>query len=430
MALSHQRKRNILMVFFLVGLFFPITAFAQTGLYSPYVPIPAYTRGGTEELPGIRLGILRFHPNFGVTQGYTDNVFLEYKDEKDSYWATFSPGLKMITPIGRHTFEASYRADIMRYANFGDLLNTVDHTVNTALTLDFAGGLGAKLAYDYKRSSIPPYYILDERKYYHGHSVTTNIFYAFADRYRAELNYRHDSMDFKKDYIWFPYGVPYIQSDSYKKDDVSTILYYRFLPKTSVLFEFGYYNLNNIDPTGPSTDSKNYRVWVGLHWKPGAKLAGTLKGGYIARRYDEKVGGHDIDDFGLHCDLTYDFSPFDHFVLRAYREVLDTYVTTKTNPYYGSNYIHTGFDLTYRHDFTYKLSSSLRGLYNNDNFTETGVYERERTDNRGGFGASIDYKIRTWLTCNLSYLYINNDSNFEWEDYRENRLMLFIATSY
>jgi len=72
----------------------------------------------------------------------------------------------------------------------------------------------------------------------------------------------------------------------------------------------------------------------------------------------------------------------------------------------------------------------LRGLYNNDNFTEIGIYEKERTDNRAGFGASIDYKIRRWLTCNLSYFYINNDSNFDIEDYRENRFMLFIATSY
>jgi len=438
MVLTWQRKKIFIIGLLLLGLFLPITAFAQIGLsglynpYAPYVPIPSYPQVGPEGLGGIRVGILKFHPNFGVTQGYTDNVFLEYKDEKDSYFAIFSPGLKMIAPIGRHIFEASYRADIMRYANFGDLLNTIDHTVNTALTLDFAGGLGAKLAYDYKRSSIPPYYTLDERKYYHGHSVTTNIFYAFANRYKAELNYKHDSMDFKKDYIWFPQGVPFIQSDSYKKDDVSTILSYRFLPKTSVLFEFGYYNLDNVDPSGPSTDSKNYRVWVGLHWKPGAKLAGTLKGGYIARRYDEKAGGHDIDDFGLHCDLTYDLSLFDHFVLRAYREVWDTYVTTKTSPYYGSNFIHTGFDLTYRHNFTYKLSSSLRGLYNNDNFTETGVYGagKERTDNRVGFGASIDYKIRRWLTCNLSYFYINNDSNFDIEDYRENRFMLFIATSY
>jgi len=85
MSLSHQSKRSIF-IGFLLGLFFPIVAFGEVG---------------TKELAGIRLGILRFHPNFGVTQGYTDNAFLEHKNEKDSYWATFSPGLKMITPIGR-----------------------------------------------------------------------------------------------------------------------------------------------------------------------------------------------------------------------------------------------------------------------------------------------------------------------------------------
>ena len=87
MALIHQKKRSIFIIgLLLLGLFSPIVAFGEVG---------------TKELSGIRLGMLRFHPNFGVTQGYTDNVFLEHKNEKDSYWATFSPGLKMITPIGR-----------------------------------------------------------------------------------------------------------------------------------------------------------------------------------------------------------------------------------------------------------------------------------------------------------------------------------------
>jgi len=408
-------------------------------LFGIFLSIGTLAQAEVKEIPGnIKVGALEFHPGFAVKHEYTDNVFLEYKDERDSYLATLSPGLGIILPLGRHLLKAEYRADIMRYANFGSLLDTVDHSVNTLLNLDFPGGLGASLAYDYKRSSIPPYSIKEERKYFHDNNITTNVFYRFADRYKIELNYRHESRDFKKYMIWYPLinGVPtpFLQSDSYKKDDVSTALYYRILPKTLILFEFGYYHLNNVDPMGPSTDSKNYRVWFGLRWRPGGKLVGTIKGGYIARRYDVREGGHDIDDFGLFCDITYDFSPFDHFVLKGYREVAETYVSTKTTPYYGSNYIHSGFDLTYRHDFTRKLSGDLHVLYNNDNFTEkeTRIFAtgKERQDNRGGFGTSIDYQIREWLLCKLSYTYINNDSNFDVEDYRENRLMFFIATSF
>ena len=408
----------MLVLFFLFGFFLPVAASAQEQ---------------SKEAPGhIKIGNLKFYPSFAVHTGYTDNVFLEAEDEKGSYLAIFSPGVGMELPAGRHLFQAQYRADIIRYSRFKDQLDRVDHTLNTLLKLDFPTGLDVNLGYNFMRRRIPAYLEEEEKKRYDDNIVTAAVFYHFADRYKLEFNYNHKDRNFKEDFYWQPSWstIPLKQSDSYKKDAVSSTLYYRFLPKTSVLFELGYYRLNNNDPTGTSTDNDNYRTWLGFHWKPSAKLAGTLKGGYIARRYDKKAGGHNIDNFGLSCDLTYNYSSYNHFILKGYREVLGTYLGTKTTPYYGSNYIHSGFKLTYNHDFTYKLSGAVHALYNNDKFTQKGEESKKREDNRGGVGVSADYQMRKGLFCRLAYTYLNNNSNFNVEDYKENKILFLVVASF
>lgn len=408
----------ILVVFFLFVFFLPVATFAQE-------------QG--EKAPGhIKAGNLIFYPSFAVYTGYTDNVFLEAEDEESSYLAIFSPGIGIELPARRHLLQAQYRADIIRYSKFKDQLNRVDHTLDTLLKLDFPMGLDVNLGYNFMRKSIPAYSEEEEKKRYDDNIVTATVLYNFADRYKLELNCSHKDRDFKEDFYWQPSWsvIPIKQSDSYKKDAVSSTLYYRFLPKTSILFELGYYRMDNNDPTGPSTDNDNYRTWLGFHWKPAAKLAGTLKGGYIARRYDKEAGGHNVDDFGLSCDLTYNYNQFNRFILKAYREVLGTYLSTKTTPYYGSNYIHSGFKLSYSHDFTYKLSGALHALYNNDKFTQKGEEYKKREDNRGGGGVSIDYQMREGLFCRLAYAYLNNNSNFNVEDYKENKISFLIVASF
>ncbi len=403
-----------------------------------YIIFP-YVVSAQEKLPGnIRFGPVMVHPGFDLKEEYTDNVFLESRNPADDWITTISPGLILQLPFGpakeeagvrkaSYLLQVQYRADIIKYLHH-DWIDDVDHLVAGLLNLDFPGGLEFTMDQRYYIGFIPPYTKEEPKKDYTESDTIATVSYRFAGRYKAELSYKHEVKDFEKPMMWDYYGKE--ESDNYYRDEVAATLYYRFLPKTSVLFEYGYYQVNNEDWVGPSTDNTNQRVWVGLSWEPGAKITGTLKGGFTAIRFDDKKGGNDEDNLGVKCELTYEFSPYNRLTLEGHREILQTYLTTKTTPDYGSTYVSSGINFGFRHNFTPKINGSVEGVYENLDFKETGIYDKERQDNRYGGGVSTEYKIQDWLLFGLRYNYIYNNSNFAEQKYKENRVMFRMATVF
>ena len=384
--------------------------------------------------PDIRLGPVRAYPGLTIKGDWTDNYFL-YKygevEERDEWITTISPGLLLQLPMRRHMLQLEYRADYFAHAEY-TYADVAEHFVGGFLNLDFPGGLKIKAGHEYRITSYPPLWYIDPehrdpRHKYRSNKPNGTISYRFADRYEVAVSYYYQNARFK---------IARDQVDDYGKHDVAFTLFYRILPKTWILVEAGYYRVSRPRPfilepiITADRDSDNYRAWLGLRWEPGAKLVGTIKGGYIARRYDEKGGGEDEDNFGLRCELDYHLTPYDQITLTAFREVLETYITTMASPYFGSSYISSGFDLDLKHRFTYKLSGSLRAHYTNENYHEAylGMGE-ERMDNRYIFGGSIDYQIQDWLSCGLGYHYLNNDCNYDWQEYDENRVMLYLSAT-
>lgn len=383
--------------------------------------------------PDIRLGPVRAYPGLTIKGDYTDNYFLYEREERDEWITTITPELLLQLPMRRHMLQLEYRTDYFAHAKY-TYADVAEHFVGGFLNLDFPGGLKIKAGHEYRITSYPPLYyskdprLRDPRHKYRSNKPNGTISYRFADRYEVEVSYYYQNAHFK---------IERDRVDDYGKHDVAFTLFYRILPKTWILAEAGYYRMNRPTPLilkpiiTADRDSDNYRAWLGLRWEPGAKLVGTIKGGYIARRYDDKEGGKDEDNFGLRCELEYYLTPYDQITLTASREVLETYITTMASPYFGSSYISSGFDLDLKHRFTYKISGSLRAHYTNDNYHEAYYLGGpERMDNRYIFGGSIDYQIQDWLSCGLGYHYLNNDSNYDWQEYDENRVMLYISASF
>jgi hypothetical protein len=402
-----------------------------------YIIFP-YVVSAQEKLPGnIKIGPVLVHPGFDLQEEYTDNVFSEPKNPEYDWITTISPSLLLQLPFGpakeeagvrkaRHLLQVQYRAAITQYVHH-EWIDDVDHLADGLLNLDFPGGLEFTMAQRYYLSFIPPYTKEEQKKDYTESDTLATVSYRFASRYKAELSYKHEVKDFEKPMMWYYHGEWKEESDDYSRDEVAATLYYRFLPKTSVLFEYGYYRVNNEDWVGPSTDNTNQRVWVGLSWEPGAKITGTLKGGFITKSFDDKEGGSDEDNLGVQCELTYELSPYNRLILVGHREILQTYLTTKTTPNYGSTYVSSGINLGFRHNFTPKINGSAEGVYENLDFKGMGIYNKERQDNRYGGGVSIEYNIQNWLLLGLRYNYIYNNSNFPEQKYKENRTMFRVA---
>jgi hypothetical protein len=396
----------------MIGLCLVVTlVFAPTGVSS-------------QELEGgVELGPWKVRPSLSVKEQHTDNVFLESGDEKDDWITTVTPGLDFELPFWDHLFQLAYRADLIYYADY-DEYDTDDHLASALLKFDFPVGVQVKCADEFISSSTPPDWEDDVRNDFYYNSASLEASYGISELYKVQLKYTNRF----KDYESMPYGPGHKMEydpelDNFTENDVSATFFYQFSPLTSLLLEYGFSHINNEDKGLASTDSDSQRFWAGVKWEATALVSGTIKGGYYERDYEVP---DDWSGFALLGDLTYRMTPFTTFTLALSREAKETSVTAEEGAY-GTYYISTGGRLSVTHLFPNRLSASAHISYRNDDYREKGYVGIKREDDRIGAGCGIDYAIQDWLGCGLSFAFVDNDSNFEFEDYRENRVTAHIT---
>lgn len=387
------------------------------------IPAPGFP-AEPSDLPGnLRVGPIRVHPGMSITQEYNDNLFREPSHEKGAAVTTVSPGVVLQLPFRRHFLELDYHADIIEAARYNSQYDTDSHFLNALLTLDF-NRLNIQAGNDWASDSTPPDSKNDIRNNYFRNMAFAEASYQLPGRYRFRTFYRNEYRSF--DSFHKP-GQFDPRLDDYMLNDVGANLFYRFLPLTSALVEYGFTHTNNRDMGLPSTDSDAHRIWLGLSWEPTAKITGSLKGGYVTRNYDGPAD--DWDGFGMEGDVRYKLTPRYTITFNGFRRILETSVTQEEGVY-GTYYVSTGGTLGLDRAFTPKLSATIDVAYFYNDYRERGLIGKKRSDDLWGFGCGATYQIQKWLETTLKYTLWDNDSNISAEDYTENRIMGTVAVIF
>jgi hypothetical protein len=365
------------------------------------------------DMPGnIHVGQLDIHPLLNVKEEYNDNIYDEDSGETGTAITTISPGIVFVLPFQRHLLQIDYQADIIRPSRHQNY-KTDNHFAHLSLALDF-NRLNILICDNWARDSVAPDSKEDIRNDYYENIFLLETYYKLANRYKIKGFYSNEIRNFN---MFHKSWQPNPELDNYIENEVGFDLFYRFLPLTSVLVEYAYTNRNNDDKGLPSTDSDSQRLWLGLTWEATAKITGTIKGGYVYRNYDGDID--DFNGFGMKGDIKYKLTSYTTYGLEGFRRVVDTSVTQEESAY-GADYISTGGTLSLDHKLTYKISANAHVSYVNDDYREKGICGKKREDDRIGFGVGVNYQVQDWLGCEASYSYVDNDSNFEREDYQTN----------
>lgn len=438
---------------------------------------------GQDELGprGIKLGPLRVFPGLGVGWEQTDNLFYDDKgSEKSDLLSTLTPGVQLKLPLRRHSLQLSYGSNWIPFNRF-DNYTGADHSAGASADFHFPGGLDLALNHRFSAASSPPGSVLDHRSDFQLNTSSAEASYAMGHRLKMVLNYTSTDQDFKP-------GAD--EEDSYRENGIWANLVYRISPKTSILLEPGLSRRGNFDRWGPwvdkdekgnplkdekgkplsrrvfpDSDNDNFRLFLGLQWAATAKLSGTLKGGYILKKFEdgrfqekqekEEAGekswfrsgnsSKDAKDFGYSIDLTYKLSHATLVGLKGSRKIVETTVTTfiggeeaekgsgedkdkirKANAAFGTHYTATDLALNVKHRFGYKTTGSFDfGLESND-YPSKGIFDKKRKDFRLGIGVGFNYRFQRWLVWSVNYRYSLNDSNIkdkagrDIEDYQVN----------
>lgn len=379
----------------------------------------------------LKAGPVEVHPFLGLSETYSDNIYQNYGGfpAAADFITTLNPGLHLVLPLRSHRLQAGYQARVYRYADNPE----TDYTAQRAegrFSFDFPGGLNGNLSYTFLDDQIPRRAtenpaVPETQDPYRAKPFQVNDFnararYQFADLWAAETYYNLYDYDYKN---------PDDDYGTLRRNLFGATLYYRLVPRVKALVDYNFALVNY--PFNEVNDNANQSAYLGLDFDATAKISGFFKIGWTQKKYDQNLPTrkNDVSTSSLLADLKYALSEADLFQLtagRALKEDVDTYTT------YTSNTLA----LTYRHPLAWNEKITLvSGLgfrtlqFDGATFDADGVL-KIRDDRQWSLGVGFDYALQKWLSVELKYSHVTNNSNFINYNYVENRVWLNVLVAF
>jgi len=376
---------KFLFLFIILVLFLPATAFSAGNLH---------------------FGALEIHPYVSVKETYNDNIFAVAKDTTSDWITTITPGIKLALPYRRHLFTAEYNAVIDRYSS-NSSENTTDHNAKVLADFKIGSLFGLTLSDTYTKGHEPRASSTSGQiEKFEKNAAAVTATYQLADRSKIQMDYTRTKWNF-------------MLSDfrSRNEDLVAAYFYYRFLPKTSVFVEYDWKNVV-YDQKVNGLDNRVHSGFLGLTWEMTASTRGTVKGGYLQKRFDA-ADKENLGTWGASADIIHAFSDYSSLKIIALREVNES---SAQGTYY---FITTGAYAEYTHKLTYKLSAVAKASYGVDDYSNAiGSATEARYDKTFLGGVGLKYQMQDWLEFVLGYDYRNRNSNLPVNDLRQNTYSL------
>jgi hypothetical protein len=223
---------------------------------------------------------VRLTPYFEGDGVYRSNIYLTPNNKLSDYIFVLTPGLRAEVPLaGKNRLSLGYLGTGYVYTTHG-ANSHYDQNVNSDLELHLKSGWYVRFGNTLRVAAEERNSEFSSSRRYLRNTPYATISYAFADRWKAEVNYQFDTLDFFK-------SVDKV--NNYNAQAVGTTLYYRFLPKTSALVQYVFTYRGF--PNTPFDNTTNHSPMVGLTWAPTAKLSGTMKYGYTFDQYQTSMSG-------------------------------------------------------------------------------------------------------------------------------------------
>ncbi len=378
-------------------------------------PNPGYSQGN------IQAGPFRVHPFLELSGEWNDNIVLAPRDEtKDFIWI-ISPGIFVDLPARQYSLRLAYRADILRYKD-EDQLNTTHHTLQGEARVNFTGGLSLSASDEFKRTTeftgfpVPE---LTERIDRNQNLLKAGAEYTVRERIGLALDYSHFWVDYRDE--------PIFDELDRMDQQIGVTLFFRVLPKTSILGEYDYQWIRyDQDAVARDRDSNSNKFKVGLKGDLTEKTTLIGKVGYEFKNYDNPAR----DDWrGLIVELEAIYKYQEPSQLRLFGARANFESTFEGNNFFVATY--GGVEV--RHQLRPRLLLVLTGLIGSNDYPESttvGTETKERLDRFYQVSAALRYQIRQWLAVEGAYDHLVRDSNFADFDYTNNRVRTTVSLTF
>ncbi|MFA6281861.1 MAG: outer membrane beta-barrel protein [Candidatus Omnitrophota bacterium] len=392
---------------FLALISFTATAHAQ--LYQPeaisqeFKPAGIVLGDDINKENNLKLGPASIKAALTIEEQFDSNIFLTAGDKISDYINIVRPKIFMDLPFGldgRHSLQALYYADLATFADHSNQ-NFQNQYATELLNFKLPFGYLAFRDYFAKTSDRAGTEFTNRIKRLDNQADA--FFGVEFNKLAEELNYTNFLRTFNDD--------SYNNFDYYENIYTSST-YYQLFPKTKVLME---YNYGQIDYLKDSSRDGNYnQIRMGLKGDITGKIIGVAKVGYQTREYDaggQKGFNHFVSEMGL----------ISNFSERTKLKL--TYIDTAIESVYENNNYYNNQSFQLRLDQGISDRFTLIGLLGVDRNlypeeSPTFFKKREDTILTGGIG--LEYQAKDWIKAGIRYQYAEDISNIDNQDYNDN----------
>ncbi len=376
---------------------------------------PAWSQGIPE---GIRVGDFRVHPSLELSTEWNDNVNLTPRDETEDFLYMISPGISVALPGRQYALLLGYRADFLRYREQNQL-NETHHSLVADAKAAFPGGLTFVASDSFKRTSdfagfpVPE---LTQRVDRNENTFKVGAEYPLGQRIALGLDYN---------FFWVDY-LPHDFDNLDRQEHLAGFtLFYRILPKTSILGEYNYQAIRyRLDDVAQDRDSDANKFKVGIKGDVTAKTTLLAKIGWESRDY-KNPEREDFEGLTVEVEALYTYREASQLRLYGGRGPIESLFA-------GRNfYVATYGGVEVRHQLRPRWLVRITGLVGVNDYPEpVDPSTEKRFDRFYNASLALRYQIQRWLGVELGYTYLVLNSNFADSEYTNNRIKGSILVAF
>lgn len=358
------------------------------------------------------------HGAFKASETIDTNIFLANTDRRVDSITVLSPSLGLEVPAHNSIFCADYQTDIFMYG-----VNREQNYVNQRLR-----GLAEIVFADFYKFNVTDTFRIFTDRAANENSLrlkeNTNNFRASAS---AEFNRLMVDVGYVNQLQMYDSTDPFLgqltyEDRNYDVNAVEATVSYKFWPKTAIFAEndLGFIHYLN---TSQVPDSCYDEALIGFKGEWFSKANVNFKAGFKYQHYQNSdvIAHKDYVGAVMKGGFDYTPTPNDGLIFEFDREIYESLYLT--NNYYIANL----FGVTWKHNFTPKIYSTLSGSYQLHQYpsetTENGITQK-RHDSYYQASASLKYDLRKWISLEAKYAFTEKASNFDFYSYVDNAMTI------
>lgn len=362
---------------------------------------------------GFDAGPVKINAGVKVKEMSDSNIYSTPDNEIEDTITVISPSLDFVIESKRHRFNLGISSDASMYADNSDEdFTSVQGKAGYILTS--LAGVSFKISDTYMTSKDPrPEQNAPEMKEHSTNTIDSSFVYTFpSKKFALEV--------FAKEFQ-LEYDLVADEDLNRKDREYGAGVYYRVLPKTSLLIEYSYGDKEYYDKTDEEYDSSSNFYRLGIKWDASAKMNGSVKIGFEDRVYDNATDalGNNVEHEKKHSpaietDIAYNITKDTKLKLTVKSIIKETsYLgNSAENLSKSYNYEHLELGVGIRAKLLSKIAIDIEGLVATDEYER---YEaaplKSKEDTTHTLNASVTYEFTKNFSAGVEYSGKSKDSN-------------------